>query len=183
MTYTKSSNLKKRGFGRLVRSLFLKVDPRRFPKFHRSHEAFALLHGNAPFSTLSFNSQAVSALCALLFLRMILLLGLGIDRNCSSSASNACIVLRTCMSFRLDARIRIRGFFSTCVLPYISSASAPQPFMNIRSAPCRHTATACRPLDSLRELVHHGLGIRSSSSTMRLMPEPSAYLKLFCYFC
>ena len=103
----------------------LKVDPRRFPKFHRSHEAFALLHGNAPFSTLSFNSQAVSALCALLFLRMILLLGLGIDRNCSSSASNSCIVLRSCMSFRLDARIRIRGFFDTCVLPYISSASAP----------------------------------------------------------
>ena len=47
MTYTKSSNLKKRGFGRLVRSLFLKVDPRRFPKFHRSHEAFALPHGDA----------------------------------------------------------------------------------------------------------------------------------------
>ena len=160
----------------------LKVDPRRFPSFTEAMKPLPCRHGDAHAGAL-FGSQAVSALCALLFLRMILLLGLGIDRNCSSSASNSCIVLRSCMSFRLDARIRIRGFFGTCVLPYISSASAPQPFMNIRSASCRHTATACRPLDSLRELVHHGLGIRSSSSTMRLMPEPSAYLKLFCYFC
>ena len=160
----------------------LKVDPRRFPKFHRSHEAFALPHGDALSGALFRQSSGIGIMRPA-FLRMILLLGLGIDRNCSSSASNSCIVLRSCMSFRLDARIRIRGFFGTCVLPYISSASAPQPFMNIRSASCRHTATACRPLDSLRELVHHGLGIRSSSSTMRLMPEPSAYLKLFCYFC
>lgn len=54
---------------------------------------------------LFFGSQAVSALCAPFFLRMILLLGLGIDRNCPSSASNSCIVLRNCTSFRLDARI------------------------------------------------------------------------------
>ena len=162
----------------------LKVDPRRFPKFHRSHEAFALLHGNAPFSTLSFDRQAVSALCALLFLRMILLLGLGIDRNCPSSASNSCIVLRSCMSFRLDARI-LASVDSSALASCLTSVpqAPPQPFMNIRSASCRPAAAACRPLDSLRELVHHGLGTRSSSSTMRLMPEPSAYPELFCYFC
>ena len=85
---------------------------------------------------------------------------------------------------RLDARI-LASVDSSALASCLTSVpqAPPQPFMNIRSASCRHTAAACRPLDSLRELVHHGLGIRSSSSTMRLMPEPSIYLKLFCYFC
>ena len=133
---------------------------------------------------LFFGSQAVSALCALLFLRMVLLLGLGIDRNCPSSASNSCIVLRSCTSFRLDARI-LASVDSSALASCLTSVpqAPPQPFMNIRSASCRPAATACRPLDSLRELVHHGLGIRSSSSTMRPMPEPSAYPEPFCYFC
>lgn len=133
---------------------------------------------------LFFGSQAVSALCALLFLRMILLLGLGIDRNCPSSASNSCIALCSCMRFRLDARI-LASVDSSALASCLTSVpqAPPQPFMNIRSASCRPAAAACRPLDSLRELVHHGLGTRSSSSTMRLMPEPSAYPELFCYFC
>jgi len=49
----------------------------------------------------------------------------------------------------------------TCVLPYISSTGAPQPFKMFVPLPAAMLRSACRPLDTIRALVHLGCKERS----------------------